>query len=369
MIYDYTNFSKSFCKVSTAECLKNIDNAQSFNLVAISGVGITFFLKYLESRSKDKFVFINTYEMPEFTKDAFFQQVVIKLGGRPSLDLNENIQKTKLLVEENLASHKKKLIFVFNRLDRLAKVMDQTLFDNLRFFRDQDRSRVIMIFVSSQKLIEAKADEIKDVLTLVSKTTYFKPYDQESLKEILKLNPMNIVENSAIVLSGGHHNLYSVLTRCQNLDNALSDPMVELLIKDMYFSLDRKKREDLNKATKGSKVLTDEYLFGTGMLKKVGNHLETFTPLLAEFIKEETGTILPVMENRLFSFLVKNKGNIVSKEEIFDEVWKEQDGIASEWSLNSLVYRLRNHSGYDKNRFVLKSVKKVGYVLYDGHDE
>jgi DNA-binding response OmpR family regulator len=96
---------------------------------------------------------------------------------------------------------------------------------------------------------------------------------------------------------------------------------------------------------------------------------KTFTPLLEEFINEEIDTELPVMERRLLTLLLANHGKVVNKDKIFDTVWKETDGIASEWSLNSLVYRLRNHPGFDKSRFLIKSVKKVGYVLYDSHEE
>ncbi len=369
MLYDYTNFTKDFCKHSTSESLKNIQDAQSFNLVAISGVGITYFLKYLESKSRDRFILVNTYEMPEFSKDALYQQLVIKLGGLPAKDLQENIQIAKKRINELLSTQKNKLVIVFNRTDRLSRIIDQSLFDNLRFLRDQDRSRVVMIFVSSLPLMEKSTREVKDILTLFSKTVFFRPYDEAGLKEILSLNSSSPIIQSAITLSGGHHNLYNVLIRCQNLDNALSDSMVELLIKDMYFSLDRKRRDELEKVAKRRKITEDEFLIGTGFVKRVSNHMETFTPLLSEYIKEETDTILPVMEQRLFDVLCSHKGDLVDKETIFDQVWKEQDGIASEWSLNSLIYRLRNHAGFDKNRFVIKSAKKIGYILYDSFDE
>ncbi|MCA9323896.1 winged helix-turn-helix domain-containing protein [Candidatus Saccharibacteria bacterium] len=333
------------------------------------GVGITYFLRHLESRSKDNIVSINTYEMPEFTKEAFYKQMILKLGGVPKTEIHDNIQYAKELLHKNLQSHKRKTILVFNRLDRLSKIFDQTMLDNLKFLRDQDRTRLVMIFVSSGQLVESKALELKEVLSVIAKTQYFPPYSSADLKEILEQDTTHIIEQSAVTLSGGHHNLYNVLTRCQNLDNALSDSMVELLIKDMYFSLDRKKRDDLEKVAKRKKDTADEFLVGVGYVKQVGSHLETFSPLLSEYIIEETSSILPVMEQRLYDVLKKYKNTVVPKETIFDEVWKEQDGIASEWSLNSLMYRLRNHPGFDKNRFAIKSAKKVGYVMYDSFDD
>lgn len=366
MNYDFDGFTKDFCKDSTKECLGLIDKATSFNLVAMSGVGITFFAQYLETRSKDSFVFINTYEMPEFNKDNFYEQLYTKLGGELKTGTEPKIEEIKCLLDLKVRSSKHKLVLVINRLDRLDKILDQNFFDILRFFKDVDRSKIVMIFVSSRPIVDQYSTKIKDLFNLASKTVYFKPFSSKDLRQVLKVDGSSSVEEAAVALCGGHHNLYNVLSRCQSLDNPLSDSMVELLIKDLCASLPRKMIEELKMITKKGTVPKDDYLINMGYVLKVKGNFKTFSPLLSEYLTtEEAKSNLPYKEARLFNLLRVHLGKPVTKNQIFDTIWQNEDGIASEWALNSLVYRLRNHPAFDTKRYIIKSYKKVGYTLLD----
>ncbi len=274
-------FTKDFCKDSTMAALRYFQKGISFNLVALTGVGITYFINHLQTRSKDHFVYINTFEMPEFTKPAFYRQMIIKLGGSYAVDGLDDIQYIKQLITQYTERTKRKLVIVFNRFDRLNRIADQSFFDNLRFLQSDTKGSVVMLFVSSEPLVE-EFRSIKDISQLFSASLFFKPYSFDDLTQILLSDGTTISEQSVISLSGGHHNLYNIISRAQSLDNPLSDAMVELIIKDLYFGQNPRRREELNSVSRGKKIKPDEYLVGIGLVKKVNTSFETFTPLLSE---------------------------------------------------------------------------------------
>lgn len=365
MSHDFDVFPKNFCKVATSECLNLINNAISFNLVAMPGVGITYFAHFLETVSEDEFVFINTYEMPEFTKENFYKQLYVKLGGviQPSKD--PSLDDIKELLVLKTKDSGRKLVIVINRLDRLERMLDQNFFDILRYFKDVDRSKIVMIFISSQLVINQYSSKIKDLFNIISKTIYFKPYSGTDLRQVLAIDGSLATTEPAIALCGGHHNLYNVLARCQSLDNPLSDSMVELLVKDILMSLPRKAQEELARVAKKGLKPSDELLLGLGYVRQDKGHFKLFSPLMTEYIIQQSKTMLPQKEKQLFDLLKSQAGKPVTKTQIFDAIWKKQNGIASDWALNALVYRLRNHPAFDTKRYVIKSYKKLGYALHD----
>lgn len=365
MNYGFKVFTDDFCKTAASECLKLIQSAVSFNLVAMPGADITYFAHYLETVSKDEFVFINTYEMPEFTKEIFYKQLLIKLGGNVQHLKDPSLDDIKELLVTKTRESDRKLVIVINRLDRLEKILDQNFFDILRFFKDVDRSKIVMIFISSQLVINQYSPKIKDLFNLISKTVYFKPYLEADLRQVLAVDGSLAVMEPAVTLCGGHHNLYNVLSRCQSLDNPLSDSMVELLVKDLLMSLPRKSQEELVRVAKKGLKPRDEFLLGLGYVQLEKGRYRLFSSLMTEYIIQKSKTMLPQKEKQLFDLLKAQVGRPVTKTQIFDAIWQQQDGIASDWALNSLVYRLRNHPAFDTKRYVIKSYKKLGYALHD----
>ena len=71
---------------------------------------------------------------------------------------------------------------------------------------------------------------------------------------------------------------------------------------------------------------------------------------------------LPAMEFKLLSYLMKNRGRVVSKEELFRNVW--EDSIVGENTLNVHIRRLREKLEQDPNnpRYI-KTVWGTGYML------
>jgi two-component system response regulator RegX3 len=73
---------------------------------------------------------------------------------------------------------------------------------------------------------------------------------------------------------------------------------------------------------------------------------------------------LKTMEYKLLSHLVKNRGRIISKEELFDKVWG--DSITGDGTLNVHIRRLREKIESDPNnpRYI-RTIWGTGYVFED----
>jgi DNA-binding response OmpR family regulator len=101
-----------------------------------------------------------------------------------------------------------------------------------------------------------------------------------------------------------------------------------------------------------------------------GVEFKLFTPLLAEYIKTNLPVKLPAKEAKLFKLLRKNIGKVTSKDEIFTEVWGEENidatgksDLPTDWALDALIYRLRKHPFITSHGYIIESHKKVGYTL------
>lgn len=362
MIYSSHRFSDNFCNQTITECLDSISTLTSANLVGMPNVGVTFLLQALEQKSDDPFIFVNTYELPEFSWQALFSRLGQKLGVT-----NHEAPSLQAIGEAlaNRAEDQDRLVVVFNRLDRLGEMVNQNLYDNLRYLRDFNRNKIVMLFVSAEPLLETSAKGKQNVLPLLTQTIYFPGYSDADLTEVLKANDVSAIDPRVLKLAGGHHTLAQLLLRCQDPNNPLADPMVELFIKDLYAQLDVRWRRQLKQLVLRSTQTQDQFLLGCGYVQRVKGAQQIFTPLLTEYIQQRNKKHMPAKEKRLFRILLARQGEVVPKTDICDFVWPEQNGIISDWALNALIYRLRRHPAFDAQRYSLQSRKKEGYVLYD----
>ena len=364
MLYADHPFSKRFCKELVNGCIDSFAADDSINLVAMPGVGVTFFVRHLEYCSPDEFVSVNSFEMHEFSKAALYNQLARKLGLEPARTDHVDLQMISQALRAR-ATDGRKVVLAFNRFDRLGPILDQGFYENLRFLREAADGKLLLMFLTSEPVVEQAGQGMQDLLRLVDKLVYLPCYSFADLTEIVKSGGVSSVDDVAMKLSGGHHALLQILLRCQNLDNALSDPMVELLIKDMYLGLSPKRRKSIDMVASGRTKDVDAYLTGVGYIVEDQGKFRTFTPLLSEYALRQGRAHLPVMEKRLLNILKRNADRVVSKQDIFDHVWREADGIATDWALNALVYRLRRHSAFDSQRYTIESHKKQGYILRD----
>lgn len=351
-----------FCSDIYNSCEKNIKDSETINLIGLPGVGISFFLRYLSNKSKHYFININTYELPEFTKEELLKQFARKLSpGYEGLDyLTES--RSKL---EALSVKHEKIVIVINRLDRVSKLINQNLFDNLKFLRDANPGKIVFMLVSSKPITELSPNTSHNTFVMHAKQICFGTYSPPDLKAISRIDGTAKINQKALELSGGHHSLFQTLLRCQSLDNPLSDQMVELVVKELISSQNAKRRDQLQSLALGKNTNNLDYLYDIGLIRKKSGKTIFFSDLLKLHLEHTGNNTLPSKERKLLRLLTRNLGKVVSKQDIFDYIWGDE--VASEWSLNSLVYRLRRNPGFDSNRYTIKSIKKDGYILIDAY--
>ena len=104
----------------------------------------------------------------------------------------------------------------------------------------------------------------------------------------------------------------------------------------------------------------DPYLTHIGI---VNNRNEFFSPLFQSVVLNQQSKKIPAKEGKLFRLLKARLGTIVNKTDIFRTVWGENNNEATDWALDSLIYRLRKNETFQKSGYYIESVKKQGYIL------
>ncbi len=204
---------------------------------------------------------------------------------------------------------------------------------------------------------------------MYSKTFYIKPYSPNDLKKLLGLNTPSLKSNDiafrkALMLCGGHYQLFQLLLKSERLENPLLDPFVKTQMNELYGYLNHFQKRQLQKIALGKIIKTlDQYLLDVGLVIKKRRGLQLFTPLFSEFIRSILSFRLPVKEAKLFQLLKKNFGKVVSKDQIFETLWEGNVDKTSDWALNALIYRLRNHPAFTQSGYLIENHKKIGYAL------
>jgi DNA-binding response OmpR family regulator len=196
---------------------------------------------------------------------------------------------------------------------------------------------------------------------------YFTPYSHEDLKALLKIHSPEVVHNEnileALTLSGGHIQLLQLILRSSTPNNLQHDPYIKLLLKDILSFLTHPQVRIIERIAQEKTVDIDNFLLQIGVVKRDKETYQLFSPLLKEYICKKKSFHLSVKEQLLFQFLKKNSGKIMSKEKIIETVWKNITTGSTDWALDSLIYRLRNHPYIKEKGYEIINHKKLGYQL------
>lgn len=353
-----------------------IDQGVSFVTLSMPGVGASYFLKYLCMQDFAYFIHVDLYSLPTLIQHEFYRMFFRDLGGKPSSVTDEQIFLETKAILKKLAQKEDKVVIIFSRFDQLKKEFDENFLSNLQSLTTIAPGKIVLIFTSIKPLYEIAPEAISGGnLTFYSRYLYFKPFSKEDLRKLLKIDPEQRTSDEnferLLDLSGGHNQLLHILLNSQKQQNLLLDQFVKLQLKGLVDYLDYQQRKQVQKmASKASHPALDagsidDYLLGVGMVKKVGSTYQLFTPLLADYIKQNLPIKLPPMEHKLFKLLRENMGKIVPKDEIFTKVWENSEA-GTDWALDALVYRLRKHPYITSRGYILESHKKIGYTLVQG---
>lgn len=364
----------SFCKDLQKETMELIDGGIPFTIVGMPAIGISFFMRFLATNPWQKtnycFIHINIYLLPEITREEFFKLMVREFGLTPKKDEQENINIIKNELTK-LSNEYKRVIILFNRFDQIKKLFDASFFNIIYTFRELDKEKICLIFSSSKPLIEIAPNAIGGANMFVySKSVYFSPFTAADLLSSYCLNnpKPNILGSQLkklLKLSGGHHQLFVLLINSERFDNPQLDKFIRLRLKELFEYLNFAQKNQLKKLASNKFVgQIDDYLLKVGMVKQSSKGYEVFTPLLSQFILSHEAMKLPIKESKLFKLLLRNIESVVPKEEIFKTIWGKDLTEASDWALNSLIYRLKKNSYFANSGYVIENQKKSGYIMY-----
>jgi hypothetical protein len=323
------DLGNDFAPEKVAEFKRWIAESPSFCLLSIPGVGVTNFLRYFSSTQAGYyFVFVDAFSLSVPSKKDFFAQILKEIGVTPPSDEQEILEECKIQLESLCKENQ--VVLIFNRFNQLKPIFDYQFFANIRHLQISNRDQIRMICTSNRPLPEINPQAVGGSnLNLFSTIRQFGLYKAADLK---KLVPS--ATESALKLAGGHYQLLQLIMKSEP-DAIAQDPFIKLQLKAILDGVSFDVRKSLIK--------------------------EPFTPLLDGYIKSSKESKLPFREAKLFKLLHQNLDQVVSKDSIFETVWDDNSAEASDWALNSLIYRLRKHPLL--REYSIQSHKKQGYSL------
>ncbi len=361
------DLGSDFAKEKLVEFKKLIDSSQSFTVVSMPGVGVSYFLKYLACQDFAYFIHIDLYSLPSLNQHEFYRMFLRDLKEDPAGKSDEQVFIETKEILNKLASKYGKIVIIFSRFDQLKKDFDENFLSNLQSLTSVSQGKIVLIFTAIKPLYELTPQAVTGGnLPFYSRILYFKPFLAKDMKKLFLLEHTQKAHpalDKMIDLCGGHVQLLNVFNNSQKKNNLLLDKFVTLQLRDLYNYLDYAQKKQVQKIALGKNVLeVDEYLLGAGYVTQKASNYYLFSPILAEYIKTNIPVRLPVKERALFNLLRKNIGKVIAKDEIFSEVWADSPD-ASDWALDALIYRLRNHPFIKSHGYIIESHKKVGYTL------
>ena len=335
---------------------KSIEMGQCVTVNGMAGVGISLFLKELCEENFAEFYYVDVFALPQLTTPSLLKELSYLLGNSDSQDYIEEIQKS---LKKKIQS--KPVVICFAGFDKLEKNLTKKFFDDLRAIRNTDRSKIIFIFGVCKRLETIIPESVMDSeISMFSKKLYLAPFSPVECTYLLKkYGPKKDTEK--IALSGGHFQLLQLLIQTEFPANPLNDQFIELCLKNIYSHLTIQQRKVLQKiADEKIPSLIDPYLTNIGI---ISDKKEFFSPLFKTFVQNQQSRKIPAKEGKLFRLLKARRGTVVSKTDIFRTVWGENNREATDWALDSLIYRLRKNGTFQKSGYYIESVKKQGYIL------
>lgn len=353
---------------------KFIASSATFSVIGISDFGRTVFLKYLATLPlADNYIFVDIYDLAPQSRVEFFKLILSRLGEDKEITTEaEAVALCRVKLTEMVQKYKK-IVIILNRLDLLQFPLDRSFFDSLRTFRMIDPAKIMFILGLCTPIHQVASNAmLGSDIVLFSKIYYLPLYSQADLIMLAKQyghrSEQKETFKRALNLSGGHFQLFQLLLRDSLQKNIIDDDFIKLSLKNILKHLNYKQKKDLIDIALGKRVTVDDpYLLSTGMIRQEKNGYEFFTPLLREYLLMFETAKLSAKEKSLLQLLLKNQGQIVSRETIFNIVWGANEAGVTDWALDALAYRLRKNLLFTSRGYILEGHKKQGYSLTRDH--
>lgn len=318
------------------------------------------------------------------------------MGKRPYLEyLTDYFQKVDFgfeLVSQNITSIQEfdELLHMLETKEKFVPTLvvlrlafEEDCFDQLKrleSLREKHYTNFVSILLCNLRNIYKAYHEKLQVIT--KSAFIIKPFTESESFKILKsyevkydLKISTNAKDKIAILSGGHTGLIKNIF-LREIDNPNSDHEIIGLLDDegvvrwleqICKDLPKNVLEDILSRTKS--IESQEILKKFGIINEKG---KVFSPVFENYLEKKLKSApqLPVdlkltnQEKQVYDYLIKNAGNIISREEIGDIMWGEKSAENySEWSIDQMIYRIRKKIKLLQNGDQIVTKKKMGFVF------
>lgn len=372
------NFYKHFPEAELSDSFANeqfqsISQLLSDNpvttIVGLPASGITILMRYLTNRLGGKVVFVDTYQMPEISQLQFFKRFAEELG------IDEEAQDVEILVEKcrkrltQLSKDKESITIIFNRFDAMKDVVDPRFFDQIRALQYINRGKIKILIGLCRLTEDVFLPHVSGSDLTYYSNQYLLPfYSEKDLRELIRLHgPVRKITpakwKEAMELSGGHLQLLQLLLQTEYIKRPLDDPFIKLALQDIFEHFNKKNQAIIKSVVSQKAVLPPEQLIKLGLINLKDQEFSLFSPLLTEFVREQIHNKLSAKEQIFVNLMKQNLGKVVSKDKIFEILWKDNDEHATDWALDAFIYRIRKNPAFARLGFNIENHKGTGYSL------
>lgn len=351
LLQDFKNIQS--VKESVSYVLNRVKLKECVSVVSMSGLGKRPYFHTFEDQLqiyKDQYelVFVNTADKTEL------ESVISKLEK----DFKPTILLVRLAFEEDCS----------DLIDRLEKL------------REKYYTKFISILLANLKTVYSSYTKKPQVL--VKSTRIEKPFNYADSIEVLNqyeikydLKISSESKDKIAKLSGGHTGILKSLFLIEidkpnfepNIAELLLDEGIIRWLRQLVLDLPKNITADIHSNSRS--IESDETLKKFGYINENG---ETFSPIVDAYlkkIKNELKPILPVdiklsvQEKAVYDLFLSNKNQIVSRDDIAKAIWGENylDNY-SDWSIDQVVYRIRNKMSDAEMSDKITTKKKQGFI-------
>jgi hypothetical protein len=287
------------------------------------------------------------------------------------------------------------LVLFLLRFDRLKDLFSKQFFANLQSLYDTAKFRVSFVTTAVRTLPELCPDVFSGVhVTTFAHSYFLKPAEKKDMRAIAydlnltkdysaKINSK--IQKKIFDMAGGHIMLTRLIPIVFSeskkpdlmMNEFLFDERIGLTLEEVWENLTTEERRFLFEVIQNKRTQLKgnvDYLVKAGILKKEKGKFLFFSPLLELWVKDrlkkqpqEEVSEFSKKENLLFNLLVSKKGELCRRDEIDRAVWpeyQESDDLAvSEWSIDRLVYRLREKLKLRGNKYRIITLRGRGHKL------
>lgn len=321
----------------------------------------------------------------------------------------------ELAVKYLCVTHGLTLYFLFDEFDHIYQALPASALNNLRALRDRHKYQVSYIL-----LLRDKPERLRDprdhegFYELFSRSQLgLQPYGGEDANRIIEqlkarksFHLHELLQEQILALSGGHPGLivtlFGLAQRYPEANwnewehwLANSENVVEECQK-IWLGLAEDERLVLKEIVHQAQIPIDgavEVLRLKGLIKTKGKEHEIFSPLLAQFIREQNVAIgsgglevdeaygvvrigrveidsLTPLEFRLLAYLAQRKGEVCKRGDVLGHLYpdEEHNPFVNDNRIDSLVRHVRKKIEQGSKPRYLLTVRGVGYRLIANPD-